>query len=207
MKYHNIVKYTHLLLVAPLLLYVGCKGLGKEKINKYLYVLLMILAVNAFAVHSGLINIRQYFEKFQSTTNIVKGSNYDSIFSTGTLDRRDKRWFQPRTHNVEIIDFEFKPKFINVMKGDTVKWFNRDPQSHTVNSYTDLFSSKELKLNETFEYTFKTQGVFNYLCDNHPYSKGSITVATTGHHPNVQDIDMNKGWNPYINPLNQADAF
>ena len=165
----------------------------------------MVFALEAFAVHSGLLNLKQYHEEFYP--DIVKGSNYDSIFSTGTLDRRDKRWFQPRIHKVHIVDHEFRPKFINVMKGDSIEWTNTDPTPHVVHSYTDMFSSNTLQKGEKYNFTFKTQGVFNYLCDDHPYSKGSVSVVTAGYHPNVQDIDMDKKWNPYIQPLNQANAF
>jgi len=201
MNYDDIIKYTHLLLVIPLLLYVGVKGLNKEKINKYVYVVLIILAVEAFVVHSGLINIRNVREKFQ---DIVKGVLDPTIFSTGVINRRDQKWFEPKTHMVEIIDYEFRPQYINVMKGDTVKWTNKDPRSHVVQSYTDLFNSNKLEINESFEFTFNTQGVFNYFCPGHPYMRGSVTSVSAGHHPNVQDFDQK--WNPYIHPLNQADA-
>lgn len=206
MKYHDIVKYVHLLIVVPVLFYVGCKGLDNKKVHKYVYVLLMVLAFEAFAVHCGVLNLKQYHEHFKIQDQLVKGSNYDSIFATGQIDRSAKVWFTPKVHKVVIKDHEFVPKFINVAKGDSIVWKNLDEKPHYVHSYTGLFKSNHLKQGETFKYTFNTQGVYNYLCDNHPYSKGSVGVVTAGNHPNVQDIDMDKQWNPYLHPINQSNA-
>lgn len=204
MNYSQVIKYTHLLFIVPLLLYVGCKGLDNEKVSKYIYIVLMILAVEAFMVHSGIINTRKMIEGFEG---IAKGTLEPTFFSTGTIDRNDKQWFVPRTHEVHIVDYEFRPQFITVMKGDTVKWINHDNKSHIVKSYTDLFDSDKLDKKDSYSTTFDNQGVFNYFCYEHPYMKGSVSVVSAGHHPNVQDIDMDKKWNPYLHPLNQSDAF
>src|SRR3989344_4653826 len=188
MNYRQGVKYTHLLLISPLLFYIGDKGLYKEKIHKYIYVFLIILAIKSIIVHSRLI-----YEKFKFSKSNENANGYDSIFSTGKIDRRYKKWFIQREHNIDIIDNEFVPQFINVMKGDTIIWTNRDNTSHEINSYTGILNSNELKKDESYKYTFNNQGVFNYFCDKHPYSTGSVSVVTAGYHPNVQDID-NK-WN------------
>ena len=201
MEFNEIMKYSHLFVIIPLLLFIGCKGVNKEEIPTYLYIILMVLAFVSFLIYTGLINLKENFNE----TNKILSKEFDAnnLFSTGTIDRSEINWYKPRLHHIKIIDHEFIPKFISVMKGDMVEWTNTDNDEHTIRSFTDLFESVPIKPNEQFIYTFNNQGVFNYFCNQHPHTSGSITVVSAGEHPNTQESDQE--WNPYIHPLNQPD--
>jgi plastocyanin len=188
MLFHDLVKYSHTLLVVPLVLYVGCKGLKGELAARGFYLMLMAMGFLALVHHSGLFNFHKLTEGF--------------YFEEKIRSKKANNWFTgPKTYEVEIVDYEFRPQFINVLRGDTVKWINRDTKPHCVTSYTDLFCSGELKMNEEFSYTCNEAGVLNYFCKNHPYMKGSVSVvnATDRHQGHEEDME----WNPYVHPQNQ----
>lgn len=74
---------------------------------------------------------------------------------------------------ISIQNFSFSPQNLNIKKGDSVKWTNKDSAPHTVTS--DLFD-KKLNQNETFIYTFDKAGSFDFHCSIHPSMTGKITV-------------------------------
>ena len=155
----------HLLILAPLLIYTGYQGYQKKPIPRPIYSVLLILGIFAIVVHGGWLSL----EKFDILPNA-------GGFSTGTIDQTPRELPVQQTHVVEIVDYEFRPKYLHVFKGDTVRWVNQDNTAHVVHSYTDLFRSEPIAKDHVFEHTFNTHGVYSYLCDNHPYTKGSISV-------------------------------
>jgi plastocyanin len=70
----------------------------------------------------------------------------------------------------------YNPNDITIEKGNKVKWINTDFGIHTVTENQGLFSSKDLRPNETFEYKFETIGIYDYHCKLHPDMVGKITV-------------------------------
>ncbi len=80
---------------------------------------------------------------------------------------------------VVIQDYKFIPQHIEVKKGATVVWENREKrQYHSVwfeslgEEAPDYFFPEE-----TFERTFDTVGTFDYRCGPHPEMTGSVTVV------------------------------
>jgi len=82
----------------------------------------------------------------------------------------------PPTVNVAIDNFKFGVVSIEIAAGTTVTWTNHDDVPHTVASTTKVFKSPALDTNETFSYTFKSAGTFEYYCSMHPRMTGKIVV-------------------------------
>lgn len=80
----------------------------------------------------------------------------------------------PATNSVTIRNFSFDPNVLTVKAGTTVTWQNRDSAVHIIKS--DSFQSQELNQGDKFEFTFKQQGTFDYICSVHPSMKGKIIV-------------------------------
>ena len=78
--------------------------------------------------------------------------------------------------SIEIDNFKFGVVNLTVAAGTTVTWTNRDDVPHTVASATKLFKSKPLDTGDTFSYTFKDAGTFEYYCSMHPRMTGKIVV-------------------------------
>ena len=76
--------------------------------------------------------------------------------------------------SVDIKGFSFVPAIITISNGTTVTWTNKDSTSHTVTG--DNFDSGEISQSNTFSYTFKDIGTFNYSCAIHPTMKGQVIV-------------------------------
>ena len=61
-------------------------------------------------------------------------------------------------------------------------WTNQDGLTHTVTSVTPegptgVFDSGFLSSGQTFSYTFKEAGTYNYFCRVHNYMRGTITIS------------------------------
>lgn len=80
---------------------------------------------------------------------------------------------------IDITDFKFNPMTLNIAKGTTVTWTQKDSVQHTVTAtYGENFDSGNLNQGQTFSYTFNQAGKVEYGCTNHPSMTGSITVDT-----------------------------
>ncbi|HTY78251.1 MAG TPA: cupredoxin domain-containing protein [Candidatus Bathyarchaeia archaeon] len=77
---------------------------------------------------------------------------------------------------VEIVDSMYAPPDLTVAPGTTVRWINRDEETHTVTSTTELFKSGGLNLGDEYTHTFTTPGVYPYTCALHDFMQGTITV-------------------------------
>ena len=77
---------------------------------------------------------------------------------------------------VEIQDSKFLPPTITVPVGTTVRWVNRDEETHTVTFDTGNFGSAGLDLGEEYSHTFTAAGEYPYTCDLHPFMQGKIVV-------------------------------
>ena len=83
----------------------------------------------------------------------------------------------PTTHNVSIQGFSFSQKSINVKKGDTVVWTNKDSAPHTVTGGNGGPASGALNDGGTYLFTFNSAGTFDYHCAIHPSMTGSVVVT------------------------------
>lgn len=81
----------------------------------------------------------------------------------------------------------FDPQVLNVSPGGTVTWKNMDTVSHTVtsgnpsdNQTGTMFDSSLIKPGDTFSFTFKDAGTYNYFCMVHPWMIGQVVVGQGG---------------------------
>lgn len=77
---------------------------------------------------------------------------------------------------VDIQDSRYLPQTLTVAPGTTIRWTNKDEETHTVTSTTGAFGSAGLDLDEAYAYTFNTPGVYPYACDLHPFMSGTVVV-------------------------------
>jgi len=80
----------------------------------------------------------------------------------------------PTTFTVEIDNFNFIPAQVDIAKGGTVTWRQKDSYNHTVKGAG--FDSGELSQGQTFQHKFEDIGVYDYHCEIHPSMKGKIIV-------------------------------
>jgi plastocyanin len=73
-------------------------------------------------------------------------------------------------------DDVYNPNNITINKGDKIMWVNKDFGIHTVTDNQGLFGSKDLRPDQTFEYTFDDAGTYDYHCKLHPEMTGKIIV-------------------------------
>jgi len=89
--------------------------------------------------------------------------------------------------DITILNFAFSPASLTIPVGSTVRWTNLDGPAHTATSTNGffgigqpspngVFNSGILTTNQTFSYTFTTDGSFNYYCLPHPGMQANITV-------------------------------
>lgn len=83
----------------------------------------------------------------------------------------------------EETDSCYLPYEITVAAGATVTWSNDDTAAHTVTSGninagpTSAFDSGMLMAGDTFEFTFKGAGNFDYFCMIHPWMTGIVHIS------------------------------
>ncbi|NJD77555.1 MAG: plastocyanin [Candidatus Methanoperedens sp.] len=83
-----------------------------------------------------------------------------------------------QTVSVEIKDFKFNPATLNITRGTTVTWTQRDSAPHTVTATSgESFDSGSLNQGQTYSYTFDRTGTFVYGCTIHPTMSGTIRVT------------------------------
>jgi plastocyanin len=79
---------------------------------------------------------------------------------------------------VAIESFKYAPTPATVKAGTTVRIDNRDSAQHTLTS-TDVgeFDSGTVAAKTTVEVKFTKPGSFAYICQFHPFMKGTVTVT------------------------------
>jgi len=68
------------------------------------------------------------------------------------------------------------PARLDVAKGDTVVWINRDAAPHTATDSLGSWDSGELGAGDRWTWIAEEAGRISYLCAYHPSMTGSITV-------------------------------
>lgn len=81
-------------------------------------------------------------------------------------------------HIVEIVEFAFSPAVLEVQKGDTVTFINRDAIKHSATADDESFDTKPLGKDEQMTVTFDEEGDFSYYCLPHPAMTGTIAVKS-----------------------------
>ncbi len=92
---------------------------------------------------------------------------------------------EPVFLGVKIEGFAFNVNSMTVGVGTTVKWMNKDSVAHTVTSDSGKFESGLLNNGQTWEFTFKEPGTYDYHCAPHPFMKGTIIVKPANEVPTI----------------------
>ena len=79
--------------------------------------------------------------------------------------------------SVSIRDFAFGPASVTVGVGETVTWSNDDSTEHTATATDGSFDTGLLGRGESGGATFESAGTFSYLCQPHPFMKGTVRVV------------------------------
>ncbi len=79
---------------------------------------------------------------------------------------------------VNVRALKYLPGPITISPGTTVRWINEDQALHTVTSEDPggPLRSEELEKGESYEYTFRKPGQYDYYCTVHPFMKSGVTV-------------------------------
>lgn len=82
-----------------------------------------------------------------------------------------------REHIVEIRNFQFTPRMLNVVPGDTIVWINYDIVPHTATADDGSWDSGELKNGERWSMTVERDAFGDYFCAYHPSMKAGLSLA------------------------------
>ena len=95
-----------------------------------------------------------------------------------TTKEGPKREPAEKVVEVEISGLVYRAGSITVSPGTTVRWVNEDRALHTVTSEGSggPLASKELGRGDSYEYTFREPGQYDYYCVVHPFMKSGVTV-------------------------------
>lgn len=78
--------------------------------------------------------------------------------------------------HVTIENIKFNPEVLEVHKGDTVIWENKDIVPHTVTTEKPAFDSKQIQPGHRFKWKVKGAGEIDYKCMLHPTMKAKLTI-------------------------------
>jgi len=79
------------------------------------------------------------------------------------------------TAYVEIFGSAFNPPELNIVKGTTVQWLNKDSGQHAI--FVNNTHSPALNKRDTWNHTFNVSGTYEYNCTIQPWIKhGRIIV-------------------------------
>ncbi len=82
------------------------------------------------------------------------------------------------TQQVMMQGYAFSPAALTVRVGDTVTWMQHDEAPHDVvtTSAPVAFRSPQLSSGQSWSYTFRQPGTYQYYCSVHPDMRASVTV-------------------------------
>ena len=81
-----------------------------------------------------------------------------------------------RAHTVTIEALRYVPSPLEVRKGDTIVWRNKDPFPHTVTTDDHMIDSGEIGAGKSWTYKANRVGEFSYVCAFHSTMKGTLIV-------------------------------
>lgn len=77
---------------------------------------------------------------------------------------------------VKIDNFTFSPMTLEVNRGTTITWLNKDDIPHVVASTEGKFKSRAIDTDGSYTFTFTEPGTYEYYCSVHPKMTGKIVV-------------------------------
>ena len=83
----------------------------------------------------------------------------------------------PRRHVVEIRGMAFRPEVLEVRRGDTVVWINRDIVPHTATSSRPSgWNTGPMQQGDSGRFVPRRRGEQRYFCQLHPVMLGKLIV-------------------------------
>ena len=76
----------------------------------------------------------------------------------------------------EIKDAVFAPARIEVARGTTIEWTNRDPMQHSVMARDSSFDSGLLDPEGKYSRRFDAAGTYEIICGPHPFMRVTVVV-------------------------------
>jgi plastocyanin len=87
---------------------------------------------------------------------------------------------EPRTYSIRLDHFLSRPSPLEINKGDTVYWNNRqngdDRKQFTLVSEDGLWDNHVINYGIAFNYTFTEEGTYNYSILGRPTMDGTVIV-------------------------------
>jgi len=80
------------------------------------------------------------------------------------------------SHTVVIENMKFSPSVLEVKRGDTVVWANKDFFPHDVTENNGRFRSDTIPSQGSWKFIAKKRGQFPYRCSLHPVMTAVIVV-------------------------------
>jgi plastocyanin len=83
----------------------------------------------------------------------------------------------PRRQVVEISGMAFQPAVLELERGDTVIWINRDLVPHTATAErAPAWTTGQIGKDESGRFVARAAGEIPYICQLHPVMKGRLIV-------------------------------
>jgi plastocyanin len=77
---------------------------------------------------------------------------------------------------INIVDFDYVPRIVEISAGTTIVWTNRGAERHTVTSPRSSFNSHQLRPGRRWDEKFVAPGRYEYFCQNHSNMSGVVLV-------------------------------
>jgi plastocyanin len=104
----------------------------------------------------------------------LKSSIYFSIAFIFLLSFCSNKKVAPKTYTVEIVQMKFQPAVLNVHKGDTVIFVNKDIVDHDATEVNKAWNSPPLATGDSWKWVAEKSS--DYYCSIHLVMKGQIIV-------------------------------
>ncbi len=82
----------------------------------------------------------------------------------------------PVIHTVTIESMQFTPQVLEVQRGDTIVWINKDAFPHDATSSGKQIKSPVIAPDARWQFVARRKGSFAYICTQHPMMKARIIV-------------------------------
>lgn len=107
----------------------------------------------------------------------MKGAVLAGIVLAGAIAPLVPGGTAPRRHVVEVRAMAFHPAVLEVRRGDTVVWVNRDVVPHTATATREpRWQTGRLAQGDSGRYVPRATGEDRYFCELHPPMEGKLIV-------------------------------
>ncbi len=133
-------------------------------------VVILVIIVGGTALYLASKNDNKPTSNTSSTSGTTPASSTSSDNSNSSSQSE-------ASGKVSMVNMAFTPSQVTINKGQTVTWANNDSVAHTVTVDSgEGPNSQPIQPGESFSYTFKNTGSFQYHCTIHSAMHGTIVV-------------------------------